>query len=220
MTHTIIKIDNSQNWHKGRAKGIGGSDAACILGLNPYKSNVDLWKEKTRKSKPVDISEKPCVKYGKLAEEYLRELFKLDYPQYTLTHRPYDLHQNSEFNFIQGSFDGELIDQNSDKGILEIKTTEIFNPNQWAEWENKIPMNYFCQILHYFAIDKDFKFCKLKAQLKYHKPNDDEIYLTTRHYHILRNDYLQDIEILIEKEKDFWRYVQEDVEPPLLLPQI
>lgn len=40
-----------------------GSDAATILGKNPYKSNVDLWEEKTRRKEAPDISDKPYVKY-------------------------------------------------------------------------------------------------------------------------------------------------------------
>lgn len=31
-----------QEWHRERAKGIGGSDAAAVLGRNPYMTNVDL----------------------------------------------------------------------------------------------------------------------------------------------------------------------------------
>lgn len=33
-------MNEKANWHKKRLKGIGGSDAAAILGLNPYMTNV------------------------------------------------------------------------------------------------------------------------------------------------------------------------------------
>lgn len=220
MGHIIQKIDNETDWHKERSKGIGGSDASSILGLNPYKSNVDLWREKTGRIQTKNISNKPAVKYGKEAEEYLRMLFILDYPQYTLNYSPYDQHINKDFQFIRASLDGELTDTDNSKGILEIKTTEILNPKQWKEWDNRIPMNYFCQVLHYFAIDEDYKFCKLKAQIKYHKQDDPEVYLTTKHYHILREKHLQDIEKLIEKEQEFWWYMENNTEPPLILPNI
>ena len=70
-----------KEWLKARTK-IGGSDASAIVGMNPYKSNVELWKEKAYGIEPVDISDKPYVKYGTEAEPLLRELFKLDYPEY------------------------------------------------------------------------------------------------------------------------------------------
>ena len=31
-----------EQWKQKRLKGIGGSDASAILGLNPYMSNVEL----------------------------------------------------------------------------------------------------------------------------------------------------------------------------------
>ena len=52
MGHIVIRIDNEKDWHNARHKGIGGSDVASILGLNPYKTNVELWREKTGRTKP------------------------------------------------------------------------------------------------------------------------------------------------------------------------
>lgn len=220
MGHIVIRIDNEKDWHNARHKGIGGSDVASILGLNPYKTNVELWREKTGRTKPSDISQKPCVQYGKKAEDYLREIFILDYPEYEVCHRPYDIHIHNDYDFIRASLDGEILTKiNPTKGILEIKTTEIRRSVDWEKWRGKIPMNYFCQTLHYMLIDPDYKFCKLKAQIK-HKDNFREIEHITRHYHILREKHQKDIDYLLEKELEFWEYVKADKEPPLLLPEI
>ena len=67
----MIKMNILQNhaaWLEARSHYIGGSDAAAVLGLNPYKSNLELWQEKTGLVVPEDISEKPYVKYGHAAE--------------------------------------------------------------------------------------------------------------------------------------------------------
>lgn len=32
-------------WLQERSKGIGGSDVATVLGLNPYKTPLKLWEE-------------------------------------------------------------------------------------------------------------------------------------------------------------------------------
>lgn len=218
--HIIEHINTENEWHIGRAKGIGGSDAACILGLNPYKSNIDLWKEKTGRTKPKDISDNPAVKYGKEAEEPLRQLFKLDYPEYEVKHAPFDLHINSDYTFIRASLDAELLHKNTKElGFWECKTSEIKQSSDWLKWDKKIPNNYFCQVLHYFAIDEDYKYCKLKAQLK-HITANEEVALTTKHYHLNRADYLDDIKELVEEEIKFWWYVENDKEPPLKLPRI
>ena len=220
MGHIVEHITNESDWHKGRSKGIGGSDVACLLGYNPHKSNIDLWKEKTGRKQPQDIGKKPCVIYGKKAEDLLRQLFILDYPQYKVTHSPYDLHIHNDYPFIRASLDGELLEiLTSNKGIFECKTTEIHRPQDWKKWKNQIPMNYFCQVLHYFAVDEDYKFCKLKAQIK-SKEESGETILTTKHYHIDRFKHLNDIEQIINAEIEFWHYVEADKEPPLILPQI
>ena len=82
----IYDFEDEEHWLKGRMNGIGGSDASAVMGKNPYKSNIDLFEEKTGRTVPEDISDKPYVIYGKKAEEYIRELFKLDYPEYEVEH--------------------------------------------------------------------------------------------------------------------------------------
>lgn len=220
MSHNIIKIEEETNWHQERSKGIGGSDVASILGKNPFKTNVELWQEKTGRKKPADISAKACVLYGKKAEDFLREIFILDYPEYEVTHNSFYIHVHKDYDFIRGSFDAELLHKISkEQGIWECKTTEIKKASDWGKWKDQIPENYFCQILHYLAIDEDFKFAKLKAQIK-SRDKFDEVLETTKHYHILREKYKADIEYLIEEEIKFMHYVKTDKEPPLLLPEL
>lgn len=221
MVHKIIEINNEDDWHLNRSKGLGGSDAAAILGLNPYKTNLDLWREKTGRKKTDNVSNQEAVKYGKQAEEPLRQLFLLDYPQYVLKYSPFDIHCNKDHEFIRGTFDGELFDTSQFmlKGIYEGKTGKIRQVTDWVKWENRVPQNYFCQVLHYFSIDEEYKYCKLKAQLKHYDENN-EILHTTKHYHFIRDEYKADIEYLTEEEIKFWWYVENDKEPPLKLPQI
>ena len=197
----------------------GGSDAATILGLNPYKTNMQLWEEKTGRGQAEDISEKEYVKYGTNAEELLRELFKLDYPKYEVKHDEYTIIKHPKYPFLFASLDGTLIDKETgEMGILEIKTTNILQSMQKEKWKEKIPDNYYCQVLHYLNVT-GYSFVILKAQLKYEY--DGEIKLDTRHYKILREEVIEDIKMLEEKEIEFWtKYVEKGIRPPLTLPQI
>lgn len=208
-----------EDWLKERKNGIGGSDAATIMGLNPYKTNVDLWEEKTGIKAADDISDKPYVQYGTVAEEYLRELFKLDFPQYDVKHEENTIIKHPIHPFLFASLDGILVDKETgEMGILEIKTTNILQSMQKEKWKDKIPDNYYCQILHYLNVT-GYSFVILKAQLRY--DYDGDIRLETKHYKILRKDVEEDIKILSEKEIYFWtEYVQKQKKPPLLLPEI
>ncbi len=212
---TVLK--DREAWLKNRTRGIGGSDISAVVGLNPYKTNVDLWREKTGQIIPEDISEKPYVKYGTEAECHLRELFKLDFPQYAVDYVENNSFTNSKYPWAVASLDGWLTDEDGRRGVLECKTTNILQSQQKEKWRNQIPMNYYCQCLFYMAvIEADF--CVLKAQLK--TVFDGVPYLQTKHYFINRDDVQSDIDYLMQKGSEFWESVQSGQCPALVLPAI
>lgn len=206
---------NREEWLQARKNTIGGSDASAVVGMNPYKTNVDLWAEKTGLVIPEDISDKPYVKYGHDAEPLLRELFRLDFPEYQVFYEENNLFLNDKYPWGHYSADGWLLDQKGRKGILEIKTTEILQSMQKEKWDHRIPDNYFVQILHGLLI-LEADFAVLKAQLK--TVFDGIPYLQTRHYFIERSEVEEDIEFLQSSESDFWIGVQNKQRPALILP--
>ena len=213
----IYKPESRDEWLKQRHIGIGGSDAGTVLGVNKYKNNVQLWEEKTGRTVPPDISDKPAVVFGKNAEEHIRELFKLDYPQYKVDYHEFYMYVNDQYPFIFATLDGEITDENGKRGILEIKTTTIQNSSQWDEWEDKIPDSYYAQILHQLAAT-GWDFAILKAYIRYYR--DNSLRVAIRHFRIERNEVQTDIEFLIEKESEFWDCVKNDRQPAMILPEI
>lgn len=209
-------LASREEWLKHRSR-IGGSDAAAIVGLNPYKTNTDLYLEKTGQKESPGISDKPYVLYGTKAEEHLRELFRLDFPQYQVQYFDNNMYLNSRYPFAHASLDGELIDEDGRRGILEIKTTNILQSMQKEKWKDRIPDNYFIQVLHYLMVT-EFDFVVLKAQLK--SEFGGQIYLQTKHYFIERSEVLGDIEYLAEEEEKFWKCVEAKRMPDLILPDI
>ena len=209
-------LASREAWLKHRSR-IGGSDASAIVGLNPYKTNTDLYLEKTGQKESPDISDKPYVLYGTKAEEHLRELFRLDFPQYQVQYFDNNMYLNSRYPFAHASLDGELTDEDGRRGILEIKTTNILQSMQKEKWRDRIPDNYFIQVLHYLMVT-EFDFVVLKAQLK--SEFGGQIYLQTKHYFIERSEVVGDIEYLAEEEAKFWKCVQAKRMPDLILPDI
>lgn len=211
-------LKSREEWLAARKHYIGGSDAAAVLGMNPYKTNLELWQEKTGVVQPEDISGKPYVRYGHAAESYLRELFALDFPEYKVGYADNNIWLNDAFPFAHASLDGWLTDQDGRNGILEVKTTNILQSMQKEKWDHRIPDNYYIQVLHYLMVT-EFDFAVLKAQLKY-EFQGGEIMLQTKHYKIERSEVQEDIELLKSSEKEFWKCVQSRKKPALLLPEI
>ena len=214
---TMQTFESREEWLKARAGRIGGSDASAVVGLNPYMDNVTLWKIKTGQLVQEDISEKPYVKYGTEAEQHLRALFALDFPEYEVGYQENNMFLNDKYPWGHYSADGWLRDQEGRFGILEIKTTEILRSMQKEKWKGRVPDNYYCQLLHAFLIT-GASFCVLKAQLKF--DYDGEIVLHTRHYKLERSDALEDIKYLEHSEKTFWEQMQEGKPPALKLPDL
>lgn len=214
----FISCNGKDQWLSFRSHRIGGSDAAAVLGMSPYMSNEELWEIKTGLKKPEDISGKPGVKYGVNAEEHLREMFKLDFPDYKVAYKQYNLFLNPKYEFAHASLDGWIETPEGENGILEIKTATIKCMLQKEQWNDKIPDIYYCQILHYLMVT-EWDFAIVKAQLKYEFP-EELPYLQTRHYRIDRSDVEKDIELLAKEEERFWYYCYWKRRPPRKLPQI
>lgn len=216
----VIIPTSHEEWIRERRHGIGASDAGTILGVNKWKTNLELWAEKTGLREPEDISKKPYVQYGHAAEEHIRALFELDHPELEVTYEsPFKIIRNDKLPWLFCTPDGELIDRlTGEIGGLEIKTTEIMNGRQWAEWDGRIPDQYYAQVCHQM-LAADWEFVWLRAQIKFTTREGDRR-AETRDYYITRGEVKEDLKALLEEEKAFWKQVQEKKAPALKLPEI
>lgn len=212
---TMIKYKSRKEWLKARQKFIGGSDVACILGMNPWKTNVQLYREKKGLAEPSDLSDNELVIYGTKAEKYIRGLFSLDHPELKVEYVPNNSWINDDYPFAAASLDGSTEDSNGRHGILEIKTSTITTSQQANKWKEQIPDNYFCQVLFYLGVT-GWEYVDLRANLKYVYPGRDT-YTITRDYHLERSDYEQDIATVMEAAKDFHQALKKGEEPPVRL---
>lgn len=223
---------NRSEWLEARKRGIGASDASSIIGANPWKSNVELWEEKTGRREPKNLDGEIRIEYGKSAEAHLRELFALDFPMYFVTYDEFAMIANRpDEPWLFATLDGELSEKESGgpismikrNGILEIKTTEIMRAGQWSEWNDRIPQYYYIQLLHQL-LATGYPFAILKAQIKQRDLSDPANPVKTktyiRHYMVEASDVQDDMDMLLQREIEFWDCVQNDHRPPLLLPPI
>lgn len=206
----------SPEWYEMRKTHIGGSDAACILGYDKYRSRLDLWNEMTGKA----IKERKVnalMEYGTKAEEPLATLFALDFPQLRVMQSKDCVFVNDtteyQREYQMASLDLLLKDKATNElGFCEIKTVNDIGGKLRKEWAmNKIPQKYYCQILHYFAVNEEFKFAYIMAHIKSNDgamPYAETIYRTVR-----REEVIGDIEYLMQKENEFMNCVINRTKP-------
>ena len=215
MAVRMTTLKSREEWLKARDGTLGGSDIASVVGMNPWRNNVELWEEMVGFKQREDISKKEAVAYGTKAEAPIRTIFKLDHPELKVTYKRNNLWTNSKYPFAHASLDGELVEKESGrKGILEIKTTNILQSMQREKWNDRIPDSYYCQCLWYLAVT-EYDFIILRAQLK--SVWNKEIRLQTREYRIEREDVQEDIDYLMEKAEKFMEFVKTKTRPGLVI---
>lgn len=133
-----------------------------------------------------------------------------------MTYHPYRMYAEDKHSWLYATLDGELTGDDG-KGILEIKTCTIQNAAQWETWENRLPQNYYVQVLHQL-LATGWDFVYLYAYLRYHSGGVPRKQI--REYFVNRADVLDDLAWLLEKEEIFWELVQAEMKPALILPEI
>ena len=75
LVMTCEEMKDKENWLAMRKAGIGGSDAAAVIGLSRWKSPFQVWLEKTGQTEPDDLSNNEYVYWGTVLEQAVADRF-------------------------------------------------------------------------------------------------------------------------------------------------
>lgn len=211
----LVEIYKShQEWLEKRGHGIGGSDAACFMDLNPWKTLNQLWHDKKFGAKEISND---AIEYGNVAEPCLRTLFQAKHPELDVQYKDNVTLVSKEHDFLRYSPDGLIYNKETkEKGILEIKTSKIINSQMLKKWgtqdSESVPDNYYCQTLQGLLVT-GFDFVVYCAELRF---MNGEARIIERSYR--KEEVLDSLEELKENLLAKWdKYFVKDVEPPITL---
>lgn len=193
------KTLSRDEWLEVRKHGIGSSDAAAAVGLNPYKSQLELWMEKTGRDtdlpKPDPTDTTAPVYWGTLLEP----IVAASYTQQTgrRVRKVNAVLQHPDRPWMLANIDREVISA-SDVQILECKTAGEFGARHWRDG---VPEYVQLQVQHQLAVTgkqaADVAVLLCGQQLKVHRiERDDEL-----------------IAKLMLLQERFWHYVTTDTPP-------
>ena len=163
-------------WLDVRKQGIGSSDAAAAVGLNPYKSQLELWMEKTGRDTELpkpdpDNTEEP-VYWGTLLEPIVATAYTKQTGR--KVRRVNAVLQHPEKPWMLANIDREVIGA-SDVQILECKTAGEFGARLWKEG---VPEYIQLQVQHQLAVTgkkaADVAVLICGQQLQVHRIHRDE----------------------------------------------
>ncbi|MCP4264871.1 MAG: hypothetical protein GY777_04725 [Candidatus Brocadiaceae bacterium] len=141
---------NKQEWLEERKTYIGGSDLGSILGINNFRTELDVYLEKTAEGIAEDTASEAAywgnVLEDVVAQEYAKRTgFKIE--------KPAGLIRHSEYPFIACNLDYWVIDDQGNSHILECKTANQMKVTCWGEeGTDQIPESYLYQVAYYAAI--------------------------------------------------------------------
>lgn len=189
-----IKFANHDEWLAIRHKYIGGSDAAAVIGMSPYKSAYTLWAEKT--DKIPAFAGNITTEVGAFLEEKVAELFTRETQKKVRKHNSTMV--NDAYPFACANVDRLIV---GEKAFLEIKTTNSFPIMRQLRNSDEFPDAYYAQCVHYFAVTGLQK-CYLAVlvncrELKIYEMERDE----------------DEINALMSAEASFWENVKTNTPP-------
>ncbi len=172
-----------EDWLDLRKRGLGGSDAATVVGLNQWSSKLYLYADK--KGLIPEREDNEMMRQGRDLEDYVAKRWEEETGK--KVRRNNHILYNEQYPWAFANIDREVV---GEKSLLECKTTSVYNKTDFEGGE--IPPYYFCQVQHYLAVT-GYKIAYL-AVLVLNKG----FYCFT----IERNQ--GEIDALMEAEKDFW----------------
>ena len=200
----LVKTNNlpREDWLEVRKTGIGSSDAAAAVGLNPYQSQLELWMVKTGRDgglpKVDPHDEESPMYWGTLLEPIVAAHYTRRTGNRVRKINAVLQHPDPDKAWMMANIDREVIGA-SDVQILECKTAGINGARLWKEG---VPEYVQLQVHHQLAVTgkqaADVAVLIGGQHLEIHRIERDEV--------LIRN--------LIQLERQFWHYVETDTPPP------
>lgn len=140
---TKIATQNREEWKALRKGYIGGSDAASVIGLNPYKSAYSLWAEKT--GKIPEFEGNLATDVGTYMEDFIAKRFEQETGK--KVRRESRSFLNDQYPWAIANCDRLIVGE--DAG-LECKFTDSLNLKKYKGGE--YPERFYAQCVHYLAM--------------------------------------------------------------------
>ncbi|RRA23377.1 endonuclease [Burkholderia cepacia] len=188
------------DWLAVRRTGIGGSDAAAAVGLNPYMSPMELWLDKTGRSEGLPGPDPNDTTSPTYWGTLLEPIVAASYTRVTgnRVRKINAVLRHPSIPWMLANIDREVVGT-SDVQILECKTAGEHGARLWRDG---VPEYVELQVQHQLAVTG-----KTAAHVAVLLCGQ-----ALEVFRVDRDDAL--IARLIELEARFWRYVESDTPPP------
>jgi putative phage-type endonuclease len=140
----VCDTDDEPAWLTSRFSGIGASEIGAVIGVDPRRSQLSLFLEKTGAIQPDDLSEVEAIKWGHLLEPVIANEFSRMTGRKVrrASSRRYTVLRSKEHPWATASLDFWTSD-GTDEWPLEIKNVNAYLGEDWL---NGTPEYYVAQL--------------------------------------------------------------------------
>ena len=188
-----------EEWKEQRRKGIGGSDAGVVAGLNKWKSPIRLYLEKIGEFKDEEQNE--AMYWGNKMEDLVAKEYSERTGNYVERRNFILIHP--EHDWMIANLDRVIYPNDDSKGpgVLECKNVSEYRKDEWKD--DEVPPEAYCQLMHYLAVT-GYEWGVIAALVGGNK--------------FVWKEFERDedfINSLISIESEFWKRVEDRNPPPM-----
>lgn len=171
---------------KDELKLIGGSDAAAIARVHPYKKPIDVWR---RIVEGHEVEQTAPMRRGIMLEPVIRQMFQEETQLQLLGPRSL---RSEKRDWLRASLDDVAIMPDGEEQVVEFKSVNARQAQRYGEGPDEIPDEHICQVQFYLGVT-GWSLAHLAALI-----GGDEL----RHYRLIADADLQ--QVLFEACERFW----------------
>jgi putative phage-type endonuclease len=182
-------------WLKNRINCVTGTDIGAIVGVSPYKTEWDIWEEKTGRGQ--EQSNTSVMQWGTILEPAIAGYYE-QLHGVTLTKGEFT---NKLVENIPIGGTPDYIDE-TNRILIEVKTSKC--PDEWGvEGTDEVPYQYLCQVIWYMNL---LNLSQAKIIVLFFG-SDYKEYVVNFSQEIFNS--------LLESAEEFWEKVKSDTPPEI-----
>lgn len=140
ILNRLTSRDNPEEWLRIRKQYLTGTDAGAVCGMNPYKSAMQVYLDKT--SPEIETMDNEAMRLGRDLEDYVASRFMEASGK--KVRRANAMYVNEQNPFMLANVDRLVV---GERAGLECKTASPYSSDRWKD--GNIPEWYYLQCQHY-----------------------------------------------------------------------
>lgn len=201
MSTAPAVIDNRADWLKARRSGVGASEVAAILGIDPRRGPLSVYAAKVADAQADDSESEDDPRYwGRAFEEPVAQWYAQKTGRTVTNPGAFAIQRHRSASMLFATPDRDVLDQQLGAGQLECKAVSVYGPLD--QWRTEAPLVYQVQLQVQLAVtDRDWG--SIAAVLGGTKP---------AYFDFERNDKF--VAAMLRAVEAFWERVERRDPPP------